>query len=159
MAGRPRKPTQLKVLQGTDQKCRLNDKEPKTDPVQEMKAPSYLNGVAKKAFAELVKLVGADGMNVLAESDKTAMAMLCDQYSVYREARKEVRSLGLTYTSEGRAGIQIKARPEVAIMNNAWDRVGKMLTEFGCTPASRSKVDELEKQGKDPFEEFLKASS
>lgn len=157
--GRPRKPTVMKVLNNTAQPCRLNEKEPITEPVTKMKAPSYLNGVAKKAFADLVKLVGADGMNVLAESDKVAMAMLCDQYSIYREARKEVRSEGLTFTSEGRAGTQIKARPEVAIMNAAWDRVGKMLTEFGCTPASRSKVDELESQGKDPFEEFLKQSS
>jgi len=149
----------MKLLQGTAQPCRLNPNEPETEPVKEMKAPSYLNGVAKKAFVELVKLVGADGMNVLADTDKTAMAMLCDQYSIYREARKDVRSLGLTYESIGRAGIQIKARPEVAIMNAAWDRVAKMLVEFGCTPAARSRVDELDKQGEDPFEKFLKQSS
>ena len=153
--GRPRKPTNLKVLSGTSRKDRTNPNEPQTKPVAQMKAPAYLNPTAKKAFTELVKLVGADGMNVLAEADRTALGMLCDQYSIYRTARKEVKSLGLTFESIGRNGIQIKARPEVGIMNNAWDRVAKMLVEFGCTPSARSRVDEVEKQEKDAFEEFL----
>ncbi|RKD96763.1 phage terminase small subunit P27 family [Marinifilum flexuosum] len=155
MTGRKPQPTKMKVLKGTDRKDRLNQNEPVTEPVAKMKPPAYLNNTAKTAFRELVKLVGADGMNVLAESDRAALGMLCDQYSIYREARNEVRKLGLTFESKGRNGKQIKARPEVQIMNNAWDRVAKMLVEFGCTPSARSRVNELEKQEKDAFEDFL----
>ena len=153
--GRKKTPTNLKVLQGTNRKDRQNPNEPKVDAVAVMKPPAYLNATAKTAFRELVKLVGADGMNVLAEADRAALGMLCDQYSIYREARKEVRKEGLTFTTVGRNGEQIKQRPEVQIMNNAWDRVAKMLVEFGCTPSARSKVNEVEKQEKDMFAEFL----
>jgi len=155
MAGRKPTPTQMKVLKGTDRKDRINPNEPKTEAVKEMKPPAYLTATAKTAFRELVKLVGSDGMNVLADADRAALAMLCDQYSIYRQARNEVKNEGLTYESEGRNGIQIKAIPQVRIMNNAWDRVAKMLVEFGCTPSARSRVNEIEKQEKDAFEEFL----
>jgi len=153
--GRKPEPTNLKVLKGTDRKDRLNVNEPKTEPVAEMKPPSYLNNTAKVAFRELVKLVGAKGMNVLAEADKTALAMLCDQYSIYRSARSKIKSEGLTFTTTGRNGKQIKARPEVQIANNAWDRVAKMMVEFGLTPSSRSRVNEVEKQELDQFELFM----
>jgi len=148
------KPTKLKLLQSTARKDRINQNEPKTEPVAEMKAPAYLNNTAKTAFRELVKLIGSDGMNVLAEADKTALAMLCDQYSIYRDARYALKD-GLTYESIGRNGIQIKPVPEVGIMNGAWDRVAKMMIEFGLTPSARSRVNEVERQEKDAFEEFM----
>lgn len=154
-AGRKAQPTKLKLLKGTGRADRINEHEPKTEPVTEMKPPAYLNNTAKIAFRDLVKMVGADGMNVLADADKTALAMLCDQYSIYRQARKDVKSKGLTFETVGRNGKQVKARPEVQIMNNAWDRVAKMMVEFGLTPSARSRVSEVERQEKDAFEVFL----
>lgn len=152
--GRKPQPTKLKLLKGTDRADRINEHEPKTEPVAIMVAPAYLNNTAKSAFRELVKMVGSSGMNILAEVDKTALAMLCDQYSIYREARYALKD-GLTYESIGRNGIQQKPVPEVGIMNGAWDRVGKMMVEFGLTPSSRSRVNEVERQEKDAFEEFM----
>lgn len=153
--GRKPEPSRMKVLKGTNRKDRMNENEPKTEPVAEMKPPAYLNNTAKVAFRDLVKMIGADGMNVLAEADKTALAMLCDQYSIYREARKVIKSKKLTFETVGRNGKQIKARPEVGIMNGAWDRVAKMMVEFGLTPSARSRVNEVEKQEKDAFEVFM----
>ena len=46
--------------------------------------------------------------------------------------------------------------PQVAIASDAWRRSMTMLTQFGLTPASRSKVSALGGDGeKDPFEEMM----
>ena len=37
-----------------------------------------------------------------------------------------------------------RPRPELSMMQNAWDRLKKMLPEYGLTAASRAKIDAKE---------------
>ncbi len=154
MRGRPPVPSKLKVLRGTDQPCRMNKREPKAEPGAPV-CPAWLSPKAKRAWKELVGILG--GMDILSKADRRAMELLCDAYAEYRDARAVVAKQGATYEAETVAGgVMIRPRPEVAIAADAWRRVKGMLTEFGLTPASRSRVQTPDKGEKaSPFAEFL----
>lgn len=72
-----RRPTALKVLQGTFQPCRANPSEPQViigAPVM----PDWLEGEARKEWDHLVPYLL--GTRVLAEQDQSALALLCHLY-------------------------------------------------------------------------------
>ncbi len=50
----------------------------------------------------------------------------------------------------------IKPHPAAVMKADAWKRIRAMLSEFGMTPASRSKVGANGPAEADPLEEFLK---
>ncbi len=50
----------------------------------------------------------------------------------------------------------IKPHPAAVMKADAWKRIRAMLSEFGMTPASRSKVGAKGPAEADPLEEFLK---
>ncbi|MTI32807.1 phage terminase small subunit P27 family [Xanthovirga aplysinae] len=153
MPGKP-KPTQMKVISGTLQKCRTNKKEPKLPTDYNPSPPEWLDKKGKLAFRQLAKELG--NMQVLTTADRKALELLCDAYSEYREARKAVKELGSTYESINQSGgVMYRARPEVAIASDAWKRVRSMMSEFGLTPSSRSKVAATGEKEKDPLEAFL----
>jgi P27 family predicted phage terminase small subunit len=147
-------PTEFKKLKGTLQKCRTNKHEPKVK-VMKTSAPAWLSPTAKEAYQELSELLV--DMKVLAASDRTALAMLCDAYAEYREARDFIKEKGMTYITTSEGGAMHRAYPQVAIASDAYKRVRSMMTEFGLTPSSRSKVAAQGEEVKDPFEEFLNA--
>lgn len=94
-------------------------------------------------------------MGVLTTADPHALAMLCDAYAEYLECRQIVTNVGRTYTTTTQQGdTMIRPRPEVAMASDAWRRVQRMLTEFGMTPSSRSKVKGSPREERDPFEEW-----
>lgn len=99
-----------------------------------------------------------DRMGVLTLADGTALELLCSAYADYLEASEVVRVAGTTYTSTTAQGdTMYRPRPEVAMRNDAWNRVAKMLAEFGLTPSSRSKVTVDPVTGKDDEERFFGA--
>lgn len=152
--GRPSKPTELKIVQGNPGKRPLNENEPK--PAQdEGKAPSYLTPKAKAAWRELAVVLG--DMRVLTVADRKALEMLCDTYAEWRELRAVIEEHGHTYeTFTAQGDKMIRPRPEVTMAADAWKRASAMLTQFGLTPSSRSKVSAGEKQEEsDPLADFL----
>lgn len=174
-AGRPRKPSALKVLQGTDRPDRANPDEP-IPPSGPVKPPPWLHGRGRTAWKWIAPLL--EDMRVLTTADPHALALLCDAYAEYIECRQVVRKLGATYESRVvRASTRrvaadddqadgddfdaadwsviIRPRPEVKMASDAWRRVQRMLVEFGLTPSSRSKVKAGGTAEADPFEEFL----
>lgn len=99
-----------------------------------------------------------DEMQTLTKVDGPALELLCDAYAEYRSARAVIDAEGATYEAVTEAGAtMVRQRPEVAIAADAWRRVRAMLTEFGLTPSSRSKVSALGVIPSDPFEEYLNA--
>jgi len=155
MAGKP-KPTQMKVVSGTLQKCRTNKKEPKPKPAYNPTPPEWLDRKGKIAFRQLAKELNA--MQILTTADRMALTLLCDAYSEYREARDIVKDKdnGPTYETINQMGDKmIRARPEVAMAADAWKRVRSMMSEFGLTPSSRSKVSAVGAKEEDPLASFL----
>ena len=91
----------------------------------------------------------------MAIGDSLALELLVDAYSEYRGAREVIMAHGPTYETKGRHGLQVKKRPEVSVAADAWNRIAKMLPEFGLTPSSRTRVESLPSSEYDETEEFL----
>ena len=90
-------------------------------------AEVWLDGIALELWNELEPILSA--ARVLTIADRTALALLCDDYQRVRTDPDD-----------------FKAR----------DRVRRMLCEFGLTPSSRSRIRvEPEKKAVDPLDEFL----
>ncbi len=77
---------------------------------------------------------------VLTLADGKALELLCSVYAEYRDARDVIDRQGATYESHTQNGKIVRARPEVAIASDAWRRIRAMMTEFGLTPSSRSRI-------------------
>jgi P27 family predicted phage terminase small subunit len=137
-AGRPAKPTHLKLLAGNPGKRALPKNEPK--PKRGVpRPPSWLSKEARKHWKEVSAEL--DLMGVLTTADAQALALFCDALSEYVAARHEVLTVGATYSSETESGgLIVRPNPAVAMASDAWRRLKSMATEFGLTPASRSKV-------------------
>ena len=111
-AGRPRKPTQLKVLQGTDRKHRTNDNEPEaaSDLPQ---APAYLRKKAREHFDVLVSRMEERGYASASYTEIIALAALNFENINSRDWKKA---------------------------DAARQKYRMCLTELGLTPSSSSKV-------------------
>lgn len=153
--GRPRKPTPLKVLEGTDRKDRANPREPKpTDLSADAAPPGWLNEYGKQAWGDLLPVLR--GMGVITIADPTAFALLCDALGEYITARAWVQEHEDTYAVASQDGqLTWRKRPEVEIAQDAWRRAKTMLTEFGLTPAARSRVSGKTADPGDPLEKWM----
>jgi P27 family predicted phage terminase small subunit len=152
MRGRKPKPTALKVVQGNPGRRPLNKLEPKPEPGIPV-CPSWLSSKGKFAWKEISTLLG--DMRVLTKADRKALELLCDAYSEYRDARAVIQKDGATYEAITEAGsIIVRSRPEVAISSDAWRRVKTMLSEFGLTPSSRSRIQVPDKKKSSVWDEM-----
>jgi P27 family predicted phage terminase small subunit len=153
--GRPRKPTRLKVLEGTVRKDRRNPNEPK--PLRAPKrqvAPAWLNKDARVWWHRIRPLLVQ--MQVYTGADPVALGLLCDALAEYIAARQVLDDKGTTYETIGSTGTLIRRRPEWDIARDAWRRAKTMLTEFGLTPAARAKVAAGDVGPADPLEGWEK---
>ena len=97
--------------------------------------PTYQS--SEETFHWLVKHL--DDLGVVAELDAIALQMLSDAWEDYCAARQVIKKLGPTYSTTTAQGDEMhRPRPELGMMNGAWDRIKKMLPEFGLTAAARA---------------------
>ncbi len=155
MAGRKPTPTHLKLLAGNPGKRAPNKREPK--PKRGIpRCPEDLSDVARAMWARIGPEL--DRMGVLTVADGVALELLCDAYAEYRAAREVITRGGMTYSCVTEAGgTMTRQRPEVTIASDAYRRVTRMLTEFGLTPSSRTKVQITPDAARDPLEELIGA--
>lgn len=158
MKGRPPKPAPLKLLQGNPGKREVkaskggsSNKLPQT--------PRHLDRVGRYAYKKLVDQLGPSG--IIQETDGLALELLADAYQEFRDARAAIKKHGgPTYETITESGSKIhRAYPEVAIGQDAWRRLKGMLTEFGLTPSSRSKINVMDPEVVDPMEGLLGGGS
>ncbi|TVT39624.1 phage terminase small subunit P27 family [Hymenobacter setariae] len=152
--GRPPKPTSQKKLGGTLQPCRTNPNEPQPEvylPVP----PNWLSERAKEYWAEIGAVLLAMKLSTVA--DGPALQLLTEALAEWAEAREFVQREGFTYSTFTKQGDEMhRPYPQVAIASDAWRRSMTMLTQFGLTPASRSKVSALGgDEEKNPFAEMM----
>ena len=134
MPGRKPLPTSLKVFRGTAQKCRINPHEPKP-PVAAPEPPDFLGPIARREWERKVPLLVRLG--VMSEVDDTALAAYCQAFERFVEAERKIRNSGLLIKTTGGNVIQ---NPLVGVANRAMEIMHKFLTEFGLTPASRTRI-------------------
>lgn len=93
------------------------------------------------------KVLGKLGL--LAATDRAALAAYCLAYGRWVEAETKIAEEGVvTKTVDGNS-IQ---NPYLSIANKAFEQMTKLLSEFGMTPTSRTRIHVAAPTNVDPFE-------
>lgn len=146
-AGRPPKPTALRVLQGNPGHRPLPKGEPK--PVATMPArPEWLLPEAKREWSRLAPQLVRLG--VLTEIDRVPFAMLCQAWGRYQRSQRrldEIERIGAAGSLEHRREVMIEAR--------YFAEVAALAGRFGLTASDRARLRLPEEKPVDPFETFL----
>lgn len=137
--GRKPKPTAMLKAQGTFDASRHKNRL-EADGIPS--APSIQS--AEETFGWLVQKL--DNLGVVAEVDAMALQMLADAWEDYQTTRAVIKEHGPTYATTTTGGDTMwRPRPEVAMMNQSWAKIEKMMTQFGLTASSRAKISVEEK--------------
>lgn len=132
--GPPPTPTKLRLLRGNPGHRPLNDREPK--PKLEIPTcPSHLEPEARKEWKRIAKELYSLGL--LTKIDRAALAAYCQCWGRWVEAEEQLKKTGLVVKSP--AGYPILS-PYLSIANKAMKQMQMLLSEFGCSPASRSRI-------------------
>lgn len=134
MRGRRPKPTRLKVLTGNPGKRPLNEDEPRPVPVIP-ECPLELGPVAKQEWERLAGELG--NLQLLTTLDRAALAAYCNAYGLWIEAIEAIQKYGTMVKSPSGYPIQ---SPYVSIANRQAEIMMRIASEFGFTPASRSRI-------------------
>ena len=134
MRGRKPKPTRLKALTGNPGKRPLNQNEPRPEPAVPA-CPTELNEVAQREWIRLATELGK--LNLLTNLDRSALAIYCGAYALWVEATQAIQKFGIMIKSP--TGYPIQS-PYVAIANRQAEIMLRVSSEFGFTPASRSRI-------------------
>lgn len=134
MRGRRPKPTRLKVLTGNPGKRPLNMDEPRPEAAIP-DCPSELGPVAKQEWARLVGDLAKLGL--LTNLDRAALAAYCAAYALWAEATEAIQKYGAMVKSP--TGFPMQS-PYVAVANRQAEIMMRIASEFGFTPASRSRI-------------------
>lgn len=159
MAGRKRIPDHLKVVAGTAQPCRMNPDAPMAAsdlPVP----PTWLSARAAEIFLGLVGVI--DEMGIASASDTAVLALASSRLEEVEICTAIIEDGGRTFQSsaeyddQGRLiAQQIKGHPAVAQRSEAMRHAQSLLSEFGLTPAARSKVSVNKKPEANPFKALM----
>lgn len=131
--GRPPKPTAMKELAGNPGKRPLNKREPKPR-VMIPPVPKWLTGAARLEYRRTAKMLVQ--LRVLTEADATALALYAREYERYIHANEMIAASGDVL--RGKSGYY--QSPWVGVSNMAFKNMRGLLTEFGLTPASRTRI-------------------
>jgi P27 family predicted phage terminase small subunit len=134
MRGRKPKPTRLKALTGNPGKRRLNASEPRPEAAVP-DCPAQLGPIARAEWDRLVRELAV--LRILTNLDRAALAAYCGAYGLWAEATEAIQKYGSMVKSPSGYPIQ---SPYVAIANRQAEIMMRIASEFGFTPASRSRI-------------------
>jgi P27 family predicted phage terminase small subunit len=127
--------------------------EPPSDEVLP-ECPSWLDDVGRAAWNDWLPRVAA--MKILSSGDRDALALMCDTWSRYLEARKRLAEEGEVIRVEGGDGrVTVKRNPWSAVLAEHGDRLRRMMSEFGLTPVGRARIGAAKEQAKDAPQEDI----
>ena len=126
------KPTEIKRLQGNPGKRALNGDEPK--PQLPVKRPRGLAAPVRKVWDEVAP--DLERARVLTGWDAFSLRLMAEHYTIAIEAVTQLRTDGLTV--EGRDGP--KKNPAATVFKENAVAAVRVMTEFGMTPSSRSRL-------------------
>lgn len=135
----PRKPSKLKLIQGTYRKDRVAGHEPKPE-IEIPPVPSHLADEAKVEWGRVSQDLSQLGL--LTRIDRAALAAYCECWADWVDASR----LCASKDGQDRKVIKTAAgnfveNPYFSIKKRSAELMHKFLTEFGMTPASRTKID------------------
>jgi P27 family predicted phage terminase small subunit len=134
MRGRRPKPTRLKVLTGNPGKRPLNQTEPRPEPVIP-DCPAELGEVARREWNRLAGELAS--LKLLTNLDRAALAAYCGAYALWAEATEAIQKYGSMIKSPSGYPVQ---SPYLSMANRQAEIMMRIASEFGFTPASRSRI-------------------
>lgn len=139
MKGRKPKPTALKLLNGNPGRRPLNKLEPTPEPgIPDPLAQLTPEGMDHyRALTERLSAV-----RVLTVNDGPALSGLAQSIADYEQATGELARMGKVILTD-RGAVK---NPWTTIQKQAFDQMQKGFTDFGLTPASRSRLQSLPKK-------------
>jgi P27 family predicted phage terminase small subunit len=124
----------MKVLTGNPGKRALNKDEPRPAAI----APECPPELGPLARAEWDRLAGELGtLQLLTTFDRAALAAYYGAYALWAEATEAIQKYGTMVKSPSGYPIQ---SPYVSIANRQAEIMMRIASEFGFTPASRSRI-------------------
>lgn len=150
--GRKSVPTALKIVRGNPGKRPLNQDEPQPEPATDDDMPAHLSDAARAHWAVVAQQLRDAKM--LGRVDALALALYCEAFARWKDASDHVAKNGPVVTSP-RSGYPVQS-PYLNIANKAHDQMVKLLTEFGMTPSSRSRVSKVEDDNASPYAAYAK---
>jgi P27 family predicted phage terminase small subunit len=137
--GKNRKPTAQKKAEGNPGKRKLNAKEPPARP-GEPKKPMCLGAAARKVWPQVVEMLEDAG--VLFKSDGLAIAAICSQILVFKQADAAVAKFGLMHVTldEDTGTAVLRTAPAARVRSDALKHLRSLWQAFGLDPSSRSGV-------------------
>jgi P27 family predicted phage terminase small subunit len=150
-AGRRPKPTALRILEGT---AKGKPKREPSAPVGVPPMPERLkvDAVALEKWNELAGILSR--MGVLTTGDGEALATLCEVHSAEQSCLLQLRAGGaVMHTDLG----GVKPNPAGPMYRSLVAMKASLLSEFGLTPSSRTKLATQVEVKKDELEEFFAA--
>ena len=152
--GRKPKPTAIKLLEGNPGRRPLNEHEP-VPPKATIKCPAWLEPEAKKEWKRLAPAL--ESMGVLTSVDISAFAGYCQAYARWKEAEEFISQHGSIFQTPSGYVQQV---PQVSIAQQNLKIMQSFCTEFGLTPATRSRIAANGNEGKnddgDMMEQLLR---
>ena len=112
----------------------MNKHEPKPEPVVP-DCPTELGPVARHEWDRLAGELGK--LKILTALDRAALAAYCGAYALWAEATEAIQKYGTMVKSPSGYPIQ---SPYVSIANRQAEIMMRIASEFGFTPASRSRI-------------------
>jgi P27 family predicted phage terminase small subunit len=124
----------MKLLTGNPGKRPMNMHEPKPEPAVP-DCPAELGEVARREWDRLAGELGK--LKLLTTLDRAALAAYCGAYALWAEATEAIQKYGTMVKSPSGYPIQ---SPYVSIANRQAEIMMRYASEFGFTPASRSRI-------------------
>jgi len=150
--GPPAKPTKLKLVENTFRQDRGSTNEAQPE-IAMPPVPEDLSDEAKVEWMRISHELYTVGL--LSRMDRAALAAYCESWARWRAAEAKLRETGLVVTTKARfdasgkqiGGGNIVKNPFYEISCIEREFMKKFLTEFGMTPASRSRINVLTSEG------------
>jgi len=104
-------------------------------PERTPRPPAFLTDSAAEVWRDLGKLLREAGLFTVV--DRYALAMFCAVAGRWIEAERKLQDTGPVLVAESG---NLYQNPWLCIANRAWGQMRQMLSEFGLTPAERSRL-------------------
>lgn len=151
--GRKPKPTRFKLLTGNAGKRALNEREPQPSlPPSLPKPPKHLSREGRKEWSRVGGFLLRS--RVLTEADLTALSAYATVYGRWMAAEREIKRKGILVRAGPSSKIRVQ-NPMLSVANKAFQQMSQLLSEFGLTPSSRTRI--IASPASDDYEEKRKA--
>lgn len=142
-AGRPPKPTALKLVEGNKGKRAINSSEPDPAYLNDLTPPAWLSPAAAEVWNEVAPKLRA--AKVLTELDVQALAMGCVAIAQYRRSVGQVGDdLVKAQHKETDLGEPVAVgehvNPWLIVQSMTYKQAMGIFQQFGLTPAARSRI-------------------